>query len=204
MASTPRDTFLRKKLGLSGRIAKAFQKSELTPLLILLSLFLGIFAVAVTPREEEPQIIVPMVDLFVQAPGLSPSEVEQLVTSPMEKLLWEIPGVEHVYSTSMSDMAMVIVRFEVGEDEEDSLVEIYNKVQGNLDRIPIGVTMPLIKLRSIDDVPVLGVTLHSRRYDHHQLRQVAAEVAHQLKKEEDVSEMFARLRKEAKKIQDED
>lgn len=188
MSAPGREHFMRKKLGLSGRIARAFQKSELTPLLILLSMFLGVFAVAVTPREEEPQIIVPMVDLFVQAPGLSPSEVEQLVTSPMEKLIWEIPGVDHVYSTSMNDMAMVIARFDVGEDEEDSLVEIYNKVQANLDRIPIGVTMPIIKLRSIDDVPVLAVTLHSRRYDHHHLRQVAAEVAHQLKKEQDVAE----------------
>lgn len=176
------------KLGLAGRIAKAFQKSELTPLFVLLSLFLGVFAVAVTPREEEPQIIVPMVDVFVQAPGLSPAEVEQHVTSPMEQLLWEIPGVEHVYSTSMNDMSMVIVRFDVGENEEDSLVKIYNKLHGNMDRIPIGVTTPLIKLRSIDDVPVLAVTLHSKRYDHHQLRQVAAEVAHELKKEADISE----------------
>jgi len=188
MNASNREQFSGRKLGLAGKIAKAFQKSELTPLLVLLSMFLGIFAVAITPREEEPQIIVPMVDVFVQAPGLSPAEVEQLVTAPMEQLLWEIPGVEHVYSTSMNDMSMVIVRFEVGENEEDSLVEIYNKLHGNMDRIPIGVTMPLIKLRSIDDVPVLAVTLHSRRYDHHALRQVAAEISHELKKEADISE----------------
>lgn len=180
--------FREAKLGPSGRIAKAFQANKLTPLLVVLSLFLGLFSVMITPREEEPQIIVPMVDVMVMAPGQSPEEVEQLVTLPMEKLLWEIPGVEHLYSTSMNDMSMVIVRFNVGENEEDSLVKIYNKLHGNMDRLPVGVTAPLIKMRSIDDVPVLAVTLHSSEYDHHQLRLVASEVADKLKKVPDVSE----------------
>ncbi len=184
-----RRRFERKEVGTAGKIAAAFQDSKLTPILIFASLFLGFFATLITPREEEPQIVVPMVDIFTMAPGLASEEIEQLVSTPMEKLLWEIPGVDDVYSTSRPNMSMVIVRFHVGEDEEDSLVKIYNKIQGNMDRIPIGVQQPLIKLRGIDDVPVMAVTLHSREYDGYFLRQVAGEVATELKKAEDVSEV---------------
>ena len=180
--------FERKKLGLSGRIADAFQDSKLTPLIVLAALVLGFFATSITPREEEPQIVVPMVDIFVQAPGLSSGEIEQLVSTPLEKLLWEIPGVDDVYTTSRPNISMAIVRFDVGENEEDSLVKIYNKVQSNLDRIPIGVNPPLIKLKGIDDVPVMSVTLHSKIYDSTMLRRVAGEVATELKKVDDVSE----------------
>ena len=109
------------KVGLAGKIARYFINSKLTPLVVVSSLLLGVFAVVVLPREEEPQIVVPMIDVFVKAPGLSAKEVEKRVTTPMEKLLWEIPGVEYVYSTSSSGMSMVVVRFLVGEDEEDSL-----------------------------------------------------------------------------------
>ncbi len=188
-ASIQRHRYERKRLGLSGKIAGRFLESKLTPLLIALSFFLGILAVTITPREEEPQIIVPMIDVFVQAPGLSSEEVEQRMTTPMEKLLWEIPGVEHLYSISRPGLSMVIVRFNVGENEEDSLVKVYNKLHGNADRIPPGISNPLIKLRTIDDVPVLSVTLHSRRYDSFMLRQVAGELATEIKKVEDVSEV---------------
>ncbi len=184
-----RRRFERKKLGFSGGIAAAFQNSKLTPLLIAAALFLGVFATSITPREEEPQIIVPMVDIFVQAPGLSATEVEQLVSTPMEKLLWEIPGLDDVYTTSRPNMSMAILRFDVGEDEEDSLVKVYNKLNSNMDRIPIGVTQPLIKLKGIDDVPVMAITLHSKEYDHYMLRQVAGEVATELKKVDEVSEV---------------
>ncbi len=181
--------FERKKLGFSGRVADAFQDSKLTPLMVMAALILGLFATSITPREEEPQIVVPMVDIFVQAPGLSSQEVEQLVSTPLEKLVWEIPGVDDVYTISRPNGSMAIVRFDVGEDEEDSLVKIYNKVQGNMDRIPIGVTPPLIKLMGIDDVPVMSVTLHSTMYDSAMLRRVAAEVGTELKKVDDVSEV---------------
>src|SRR3990172_8161629 len=141
-------------LGLSGRIASYFINSKLTPLIIISSVLLGIFAVLALPREEEPQIIVPMVDVMVQMPGASAKEVEQRVTTPMEKLLWEIPGVEYVYSTSSPGMSMVIVRFLVGQDMEKSLVQLYNKLMSNYNKIPPGASQPLVKPRSIDNVPI--------------------------------------------------
>ena len=176
------------KTGVAGRIAGFFIDSKLTPLIILASLMLGAFAVWKTPREEEPQIIVPMIDVFVQAPGLSAKEVEQRVTNPMEKLLWEIPGVEYVYSISRPDMSMTIVRFYVGEDEEKSILKTYNKLYANFDLIPPGVSQPLIKPRSIDDVPILGLTFWSNAYDGYMLRRIAAQVADEVKAIDDVSQ----------------
>ncbi len=188
-ADIMRHRYERKKLGISGRISAMFLQSKLTPLMIVFALFLGALALIITPREEEPQIIVPMIDVFVQSPGASSQEVEQLVSAPMEKLLWEIPGIDHLYSVSRPGLSMVIARFEVGENEEDSLVKVYNKLHGNSDRIPGGVSAPLIKLRTIDDVPVMSLTLHSKQYDHFMLRRVAGEVATELKALEDVSEV---------------
>ncbi|MEI8388298.1 MAG: efflux RND transporter permease subunit [bacterium] len=178
-------------LGISGRIAKAFIQSKLTPLIILASIILGIFAVAVTPREEEPQIIVPMADVFVQAPGLSAHEVESRVTKPMEKLLWEIKGVEYVYSIVKPGMNLTIVRFYVGQDQEKSIVKLYNKLMSNYDKIPQGVSQPLVKVRSIDDVPILSMTLSStdKNYSGYELRRIAGEVGDELKKGNDVSEV---------------
>jgi multidrug efflux pump subunit AcrB len=175
--------------GFAGRMAAAFIDSKLTPLVIIASIALGLMAVLALPREEEPQIIVPMIDVFVEVPGASPSEVEQRVTRPMEKLLWEIPGVEYLYSTSSPGMSMVIVRFKVGEDEERSLVRLNQKLQGNLDRMPPGVSMPLVKLRSIDDVPILAITLWGPRYDDFTLRTLAAQLHDAVKEVADVSEV---------------
>ena len=178
-------------LGISGRIAKAFIQSKLTPLIILASIILGIFAVVVTPREEEPQIIVPMADVFVQAPGLSAHEVEARVTRPMEKLLWAIKGVEYVYSIVKPGMNLTIVRFYVGQNQEDSIVKLYNKLMSNYDKIPQGVSMPLVKVRSIDDVPILAMTLSSqnKNYTGYELRRIAVEIGDELKKGNDVSEV---------------
>ena len=117
---------------------------------------------AALPREEEPQIIVPMVDVFVALPGASPAEVEQRVTRPMEKLLWEVPGVEYLYSTSSPGQSMVIVRFLVGQDEERALVRLNQKLQANFNRIPPGASSPIVKPRSIDDVPVAADPVGSR------------------------------------------
>jgi len=175
--------------GIAGRLARYFSESKLTPLLIAASLLLGIGAVMVLPREEEPQIVVPMIDVFVRMPGASPKEVEQRVTGPLEKLLWEIPGVEYIYSTASPGASMTVVRFRVGEDEERSLVRLNQKLLGNTDIVPPGASMPLVKLRSIDDVPVLALTLSSRRYDHFALRQVAAELREEIKRIPDVSEV---------------
>lgn len=175
------------KLGPSGRIARFFIDSKLTPLIIIASILLGIAAVIALPREEEPQIIVPMIDVFVQMPGTSAKEVEQRVTGPMEKLLWEIPGVEYVYSTSGPGMSMAVVRFFVGQDEEESIVRLQSKLMANMDRIPPTVSEPLIKPRYIDDVPILALTFHGEDADHYTLRRVAAEVEDLIKREPNVS-----------------
>ncbi len=175
--------------GLAGRMAAAFIESKLTPLIIAASILIGLGAVALLPREEEPQIIVPMIDVFVQMPGASPKEIEQRLTKPMEKLLWEIPGVEYIYSTSSAGASMVIVRFKVGENEEDALVRLNDKLHSNFDIIPPGASEPLIKPRSIDDVPVLAFTLSSDRYDHFTLRRVAAALQTEIKQITDVSDV---------------
>jgi multidrug efflux pump subunit AcrB len=162
--------------GIAGRIAQSFIDSKLSLLIVIASLLLGVFAVVMLPREEEPQIKVPMVDVLVSMPGFHAKEVEERATRPMEKLLWEIPGVEYIYSTSSEGQATVIVRFKVGENMESSLVKLNQKLQQNFDRIPHGVSMPIIKARTIDDVPILALTIHSPHYDHLTLRRLAAQV----------------------------
>ncbi len=178
-----------KTLGMAGKWANAFIDSKLTPLIIGASILLGIGAVVMLPREEEPQIIVPMIDVMVQMPGATAKEVEERVTKPMEKLIWEVPGVEYVYSTSSAGFAMAIVRFYVGEDEENAIVRLNQKMYANFDLIPPGASNPLIKPRSIDDVPVLALTLWSDRYDHYDLRRVAAQLHDEIKQVPDVSEV---------------
>ncbi len=175
-------------LRLAGRIARAFIASKLTPLLIAASVLLGLFSVAQTPREEEPQIIVPVLDIFVEMPGASAVEVEQRVTVPMENLLREVPGVEYIYSISQPGLSLVIVRFYVGEKEEDAIVRTYNKLYSNFDRIPPGVSQPVVKVRSIDDVPILALTLWGPGYDHYRVRRIAGELENTLKQLDDVSE----------------
>ncbi len=162
--------------GIAGRIAQSFIDSKLTLLIVIASLLLGVFAVVMLPREEEPQIKVPMVDVLVSLPGFHAKEVEERATRPMEKLLWEIPGVEYLYSTSSESQSTVIVRFKVGENMESSLVKLNQKMQQNFDRIPHGVSTPLIKARTIDDVPILALTIHSPHYDHLTLRRLAAQM----------------------------
>ena len=175
------------QFGFVSRIVRFFIDSKLTPLIVVAAVLLGVGAVALLPREEEPQIIVPMIDIFVQAPGMSAKEVEERVTRPMEQLLWEIPGVEYIYSTSSPGMSMVIVRFLVGENEEAAIVRLNQKMYANFDRIPPGVSQPLIKPRRIDDVPVLALTLWSKRYDHYELRRIAAELDEQIAQVKNVS-----------------
>lgn len=177
------------KLGLAGKFAQAFINSKLTPLIIVASILLGVGAVLLLPREEEPQIIVPMIDVFVQMPGASAKEVEERVTKPMEKLLWEVPGVEYIYSTSSAGSAMAVVRFYVGQNEEASIVRLNQKMSANFDLIPPGASPPIIKPRSIDDVPILALTLSSDRYDHFMLRRIAAQLHDQIKEVKDVSEV---------------
>ncbi len=179
--STKRDDYSASHLGIAGRIAAAFIDSKLTPLVVLAAVLLGAAAIVLLPREEEPQIKVPMIDVMVAMPGSTAKEIEERATRPMEKLLWEVPGVEYLYSTSRDSESLVIVRFKVGEDPERSLVKITEKLRSNFDRIPMGVTMPVIKPKSIDDVPILALTFHSTRYDPLTLRRLAAQVDESVK-----------------------
>lgn len=175
--------------GLSGNIAKAFLQSKLTILLMVAFLLIGGYSTLLMPREEEPQIQVPMADIFIAYPGASPKEVETKVSAPLEKVISNIKGVEYVYSTSMSGQTMLIVQFLVGEDVERSLVKLYSEIMKNMDKMPQGVSMPLIKTRAIDDVPVFGLTLWGENYDDYQLKLVAQELSNELKKSNDVSDI---------------
>lgn len=175
--------------GLSGNIAKAFLQSKLTILLMVAFLLIGGYSTFLMPREEEPQIQVPMADIFIAYPGASPKEVETKVSAPLEKVISNIKGVEYVYSTSMSGQTMLIVQFLVGEDVERSLVKLYSEIMKNMDKMPQGVSMPLIKTRAIDDVPVFGLTLWGENYDDYQLKLVAQELSNELKKSNDVSDI---------------
>ena len=175
--------------GAAGRLAAAFIHSKLTPLIIVASVLLGAYAVLALPREEEPQIIVPMIDVFVEMPGASPTEVEQRLTRPLETILWEIPGVEYLYSTSDPGRAMIVVRFLVGEDEERALVRLNQKLAANARQLPPGASPPLVQARSIDDVPVMALTLWGPGYDDVQLRQMGGQLREALKELPDISEI---------------
>jgi multidrug efflux pump subunit AcrB len=173
--------------GLVARIVRPFLRTQLSLLLIILAASLGMVAIALTPREEEPQIVVPLADVFVQAPGASAQEVEKLVSTPLERLLWQIDGVEHVYSMSRPGQSVVTVRFYVGEDREASLVKLHNKITMNQDQAPPLVRGWVIKPVEIDDVSIVNLTLHSARHDDHQLRRMAEEIMARLAEVEDIS-----------------
>jgi multidrug efflux pump subunit AcrB len=188
----------RERLGLAGRLASAFIESKLTPLLVFFALALGALAVVVTPREEEPQIKVPMVDVFASLPGRGPVEVEREIASPLEKAFWSIPGVEYVYSTSSPGSALVIVRFRVGEDPDRALVRVRAKLDALADAWPRDVPPPLVKPRSIDDVPIWALTFWSPTQDPAILRQIAAEAENEIKTIPEVSDtaLIGGLRRE--------
>jgi len=175
-----------EKLGFSGRIAARFQSTQITPLLALVGLLLGLFAVLVTPREEEPQINVTFANVFIPFPGASASEVESLVATPAEQVLSEIEGIEHVYSVSRPGMTVLTVQFKVGQSREAAIVRLFNKIYSNQDWLPrgLGVGQPLIKPKGIDDVPIVGVTLWSRdpAVGAYQLGQVAHTIEAELKR----------------------
>jgi multidrug efflux pump subunit AcrB len=177
VTSGAEDTPQRSPGGIAGRLASTFLTSRLTPLAVLASLLLGLLAVGLTPREEEPQIIVPMVDVMVAMPGAPPREVEERVTTPLEKTLWGIPGVEYLYSSSFPGSALITVRFEVNEPLEPSLVKVYDQIAAHLPERPEGVTPPVVALRTIDDVPFLALTFSSGRLDGFALRKIANEAA---------------------------
>jgi multidrug efflux pump subunit AcrB len=174
------------KLGLSGRIAQRFQATEITPLLALAGLLLGLFAVLVTPREEEPQINVTFADIFIPFPGASASEIEHLVAGPAEQVMSEIRGIKHVYSVSRPGMAVVSVQFKVGEDRTDAIVRLFSKVYSNQDWLPknLGVGQPIVKPKGIDDVPIVTATLWSKdpKVGGYELGKVAHAIEQEIKR----------------------
>ena len=174
------------RLGISGRIAQAFQDTEITPLLALISVLLGLFAIMVTPREEEPQIDVTFANIFIAYPGASAGEVERLISTPAEQIVSEIEGIEHVYSVSKPGMAILTAQFEVGEESTSAIVRLYNKIYSNSDWLPtqLGVAQPIIKPKGIDDVPIVTLTLWTAdpQRGAHELQKVAHAVEAELKR----------------------
>jgi len=174
--------------GFAGKLTGLFIDSKLTLLTVIGSLLLGILAIIMLPREEEPQIKVPMIDVMVAMEGATPEEIQEQVTIPMEKLLYELANVEYIYSTSMAGQSMLIVRFYVGADLETAIVRLNQKLATNFDRIPHNVSHPLIKPHTIDDVPILALTLHSKNYDQYMLRRVGAQLDDIIKNIPEVAE----------------
>jgi multidrug efflux pump subunit AcrB len=173
--------------GISGKIAHFFINSKLTILLMVALMIIGVYSSFLIPREEEPQINVPMADVMVGYPGASPTEVENRVAKPLEKIISNIKGVEHVHTMAMNGQAMLIVQFYVGQDVERSYVKLYDELAKHEDMFPKGVYKPMVKTRSIDDVPMLGLTLWSENMDDFQLRQIAEEVTSEVEKVKDVA-----------------
>jgi multidrug efflux pump subunit AcrB len=176
-------------MGFAGRIAGRFLHSRLTPLITLASLAAGALALIATPREEEPQISVPMIDVIAAMPGASPAEVENLLTRPIEQRMWEIPAVEHVYSTAGEGYTLVTVRFRVGEDQERSVTRVHAKLMADTDQLPSGALPPIVKPHTIDDVPILTLTLSSRKAGSNQLRQMAVQLADEARTIPDVAQV---------------
>ncbi|MGN7612888.1 efflux RND transporter permease subunit [Magnetococcales bacterium HHB-1] len=177
-------------LGVAGKMARAFIQSPLSPLFLFASLAMGLLGLVLTPRQEDPQISVPMVDIFVRYTGASSQQVATLVTDPLERIMSEIHGVKHVYSASMREQAMITVEYHVGEELEDSLVKLYDRIKHNMDKMPPGVMPPLVKSRAVDDVPIVALTLWSDELDDGTLRTMSMDMLQWLKEVPDTSQGF--------------
>ena len=182
------------KLGISGNTAKHFLTTQITPLLALVGILLGVFAVLITPREEDPQINVTFANVFIPFPGATATEVESLVATPAEQVISEISGIDHVYSTSTPGMAVLTVQFLVGENRTDAIVRLYNKLYSNQDWLPanLGVAQPIIKPKGIDDVPIITATLWSKDSETgaFELSQVAHALETELKRIKDTRDIY--------------
>ncbi len=179
-------------MGIAGRLAKGFYKSKLTLLILFASIAVGIFSIVITPKAEDPQIIVPMVDIITPYPGATPAEVEKRITTPMEDLLWGIPGVKYIYSQSDSGVSVITVRFKVGYNTTKALVSLTTKLMAHTDTAPPHLPMmpPLIREKSIDDVPIVTLTLWGKGYDDIALRKFAAIIKNETAKISNVSGVF--------------
>lgn len=178
------------RLGLAGNIANFFIDSPLTPLLFAVALFIGLIGLVYTPRQEDPQISVPMIDIFIHYPGASAEDVANLAIAPLEGIMKEIPGVKHIYSASQHDQGIVTVRFKVNEKMGPSIVKVHDKLQSNMDKIPPGVSMPLVKPKGIDDVPVVTLTLWAEGVYDSELRLLSQEVLQRLKEVRNTGQGF--------------
>lgn len=181
---------MNENLSFIGKFVEKFLTGYNALIFISLAIAMGIGAILMTPREEEPQIVVPLANIFVQYPGASAKEVECLVAHPLEKLLWQIDGVEYVYSTSRRDMAVVTVRFYVGQDRERSLVKLYNKIHSHIDMVAPGITSWVVKPIEIDDVPIITFTLYrkeSQNNAYYELRRIGEEIINRLESLENIS-----------------
>ncbi|BAU46659.1 transporter [Sulfurifustis variabilis] len=175
---------------LAGRVARYFIDSKLTLLIVVVALLAGLLALLTTPREENPQIVVPAANIIVAKPGASPREVEQLIVKPLEAILQGLTGVEHTYGVAMDSLGVVSVQFFVGENKEDALVKLYDRIMSNLDRMPPGTRQPLVKPVDVDDVPILTISLASNRMDDRQLRRIATDALEHLRRADGVSASF--------------
>jgi len=168
------------RLNIAGRLGKAAMFSNLTPMVSLLIFLIGVLALMVTPREENPSIDVPAANVMVRMQGASPEEVQNLIVRPLEMVLREMTGMDHTYGMALDSQAVVTVMFKVGEDKETSLVKLYDRIMHNLDRLPVGASQPLVKPMDVDDVPVSVITLSSQAMDGLALKRLAERVRNQL------------------------
>lgn len=179
-----------ESLGMAGGMAQSFIHSPLSPLLLIAMLALGVLGLVFTPRQEDPQISVPMVDLMVQYPGASAEQVATLVSEPLESLMSEITGVKHVYSASAKGAALITVQFDVGQNMEESLVKLHDKVASNRDKIPPGASQPLIKAKAVDDVPIVTLTLWSDEIDDATMRLLGLDILQKIKEIPNTSKSY--------------
>jgi multidrug efflux pump subunit AcrB len=173
-------SFDPSKLNIAGRLSWKATHSQITPIASFVIFLIGLMALFVTPREENPQIDVPAANIFVRMPGASPQEVHNLIVRPLEMVMHEMPGVDHTFGAATDSMGMVTVQFKVGQNKEASLVKLYDHIMHNLDRIPPGASQPLVKPLDVDDVPIVVLTLSSTDYSGMQLKQLAMRVKEQL------------------------
>lgn len=179
-----------QSLNLAGRISRYFIDSKLTLLIIAFAFLAGVFAFLVTPREENPKIVVPAAHVIVLKPGASPAEIEQLIVKPLEGILQGLAGIDHTYGMAMSSMGVVTVLFEVGQDKQDSLVKLYDRIMSNLDHMPPGTQQPLVKPADVDDVPILTISLACPGLEDCQLRRTANDVLEHLRRVEGTALSF--------------
>jgi len=180
-------TVNKSNLNIAGSIANTFITSKLTVLVMLTCLLLGLMAVSLTPREENPQIVVPGAEIFVSLPGASAEEVEQLIVNPLEAIVREITGVDHTYAAAFNSLAVINVQFEVGENPEESLVKLYDRVLGKRNQLPVNASTPLIKSVDVDDVPIITITLSSEKYNDYALKRLADRMVERLHSMKEIS-----------------